>query len=92
MFSERAHHPPKVVCPNAVSYSRQNSIRLFDNISDAKEREREHTEARQRERQRVRAKKREREGNRKLTKERESALKQDRERDRERELKTDAQI
>ena len=91
MFSERAHHPPKVVCPNAVSYSRQNSIRLFDNISDAKEREREHTEARQRERQRVRAKKREREGNRKLTKERESALKQDRERDRERELKTDAQ-
>ena len=71
MFCARAHHPPNVVCPNAVSYSRQNSIRLFDNISDAKEREREHTEARQRERQRVRAKKRERERNRKLTKERE---------------------
>ena len=56
MFSARKHHPPNVVCPNAVSYSWQNSIRLFDNISDAKEREREHTEARQRERQRVRAK------------------------------------
>ena len=67
----------------------QNSIWLFDNISEAKEKEREHIEARQRERQRVRAKKRERERNRKLTKERErkkereSTLKQDRERDRE---------
>ena len=52
MFSARKHHPPNVVCPNAVSYSWQNSIRLFDNISDAKERERESTLKQDRERDR----------------------------------------